>query len=66
MDGGGNFRDMGFQREMAGVEELHLGVRIVAPERLGSRRQEERVVPAPDREQRRRLSITGKHFPARM
>ena len=38
---------------MAGVEVMHFGVRIVALERLGARRQKERIVLAPHREQRR-------------
>src|SRR6476660_7975826 len=38
---------------MAGVEKMHFGVRIVALERLGARRQKERIVLAPYREQRR-------------
>ena len=40
---------MGLEREMAGVEEAHGRSRIVALERLGARRQEERIVAAPHR-----------------
>src|SRR6185312_2038288 len=42
-DLGGDLGGVGLQREVAGVEEHHLGLRQVAPERLGARRQEERV-----------------------
>ena len=45
--------DVGLEREVAGVEEPDLRVRDVALEGLGAGRQEERVVPAPEREQRR-------------
>src|ERR1700758_2656444 len=48
-----DLRCMGFQRKMAGVEEADYGVRDVALERLGTRRQEERIVLAPHREERR-------------
>src|SRR3984885_11747821 len=44
---------MGFQREMAGVKEAHSGAGNVALERFGTRRQEERIVLAPHREERR-------------
>ncbi len=44
---------MRFKREMAGVEQANDRTGIVAPERLGARRQEERIVLAPDREERR-------------
>ena len=49
----GDVHGMGLKRKMAGVEEMHLGVRIVALEGLGARRQEERIVLAPHGEQRR-------------
>ena len=44
---------MRLQREMSGVEEAHRRVRDVALERLGARRQEEWIVLAPRRQQRR-------------
>ena len=44
---------MRLQREMTGVKELHHGVRIVALERFGAGRNEEGIVLAPDREERR-------------
>ena len=48
-----DFGDARLQREMAGIEEMHLGVGVVALEGLGAGRQEERIVLAPDRQQRR-------------
>src|SRR5262249_34972297 len=44
---------MGFQREVPRIEEADDRTRNIALERLGARRQEERVVLAPRREQRR-------------
>ena len=44
---------MRLQRKMACVVEMHLGSRVITFERLRARRQKERVVLAPDREQRR-------------
>src|SRR5262245_26192803 len=44
---------MRLQREVARLEEADHCARNVALERLGARRQEERVVLAPHREQRR-------------
>src|ERR1700722_4800857 len=44
---------MGFQREMAGVEEAQSGAGNIALERFGARRQEERIVLAPHRQERR-------------
>ena len=44
---------MRLQREMPGIEEAHLRIWNIALERLGARRQEERVVLAPHRQQRR-------------
>jgi hypothetical protein len=44
----GNLLSMRFQREMAGVEEVHFGARVVALERLGPRRQKERIILSPD------------------
>src|SRR5215470_15165385 len=55
-DGGRDVVAMRFQREMAGVEELHFRLRIVPLERLGAGRQEEGVVLAPDGEDRWALS----------
>src|SRR6478672_12884368 len=54
-DSGGNLRTVRLQREVAGVVEANLRIRHVAAERLGARRQEERIVLAPDREQRRAM-----------
>src|SRR5690349_20807370 len=44
---------VGLECEVAGVEQPHLSVAVVALERLGTRREEERIVLAPHREQRR-------------
>ena len=44
---------VGFEREVAGIEEADLRLGQVALERLGARRDEERIVLAPDRQQRR-------------
>src|SRR5262245_60606950 len=38
---------MGFEREVACVEEMNYGIGNIAPERLGAARQEKRIVPAP-------------------
>jgi hypothetical protein len=45
----GNLASMRFQREVAGVEEADNRTRIVPLERLGTGREEERVVLAPHR-----------------
>src|SRR5271156_2211374 len=45
-----DLRGMSLQREMSGIEEPHARIRHVALERLGARRQEERIVLAPHRE----------------
>ena len=45
--------DVGLDRKMSGVEELHLRVGQVLSKGLCSRRNEERIVLAPDRKQRR-------------
>src|ERR1700689_3216688 len=45
--------DVGLKREVAGGHEPDVGVRDIALERLRARRDEERVVASPDREQRR-------------
>src|SRR5271166_402751 len=52
-DGGRDLGRVGLQREMAGVKEADHGVGDIAFERLGARRQEERIVPAPHCEERR-------------
>src|SRR3954452_16658226 len=44
------------QREMAGVEQVQVGVRKVAPEGMRTRCREDRVVGAPD-DQRRRTPL---------
>jgi hypothetical protein len=41
------------EREVPGLEEADVGLRDVAPERLRAGRQEEGVVPAPDRQEPR-------------
>src|SRR5262249_15339107 len=48
-----NLGGMGLKREMAGVEETHHCIRDVALERFGAWRDEERIVPAPHREETR-------------
>ena len=55
-DGRRDLRGVRLQREMPGIEETHDRVRDVAFERLGPWRQEERVVLAPHRQQRRLVS----------
>src|SRR5438128_10698586 len=52
-DGGRDFGGVGFQREMAGVEEAYRGVRNIALERVGAGRQEERIILAPHCEEGR-------------
>ena len=44
------------KREMAGIEESNLGVRHIAFEGFGPRRQKEGIVLAPDRQQRRTVA----------
>jgi hypothetical protein len=46
----GDFVAMRLERKVAGVEETHLRARNVAPEGLRTRRQEEGVVLAPNRQ----------------
>ena len=46
---------VGFEREVAGVVETHLGARVVAFERFRTRSQKERITLTPDRQQRRLL-----------
>src|ERR1044071_1633634 len=53
VDTRGDRLDVCLEREMTGIQELHVGVRIVARERERAGRQEERVVLPPDREDRR-------------
>src|SRR5215472_4021798 len=50
-----DFGPMSFQRKMAGIEEMDFRLGIVPRERLRARRQEERIIPAPNRQQRRTL-----------
>src|SRR5271156_5324976 len=52
-DGRGDLRGVRLQREMAGIEEADDRVRNVALERLGARRQEERIILAPHRQEAR-------------
>ena len=47
-----NLGNVRFEREVAGVEEAHFGVRNVTPVRLGALREKERIVLAPDSQQR--------------
>src|SRR6185503_17861869 len=53
VDARADFMDVRFEREVAGVEELDLGLRQVALVGLGAGRDEEGIVAAPDGEQRR-------------
>src|SRR5579859_7380127 len=48
-----DLRGVGLQRKMPCIEEADDGMRHVALERLGAGRQEERIVLAPYREERR-------------
>src|SRR5215470_5689347 len=48
-----DLRGMRFQREVTSVEKTHDSTRNIALERLGARRKKERIVFAPDRQQRR-------------
>src|SRR5215510_14536660 len=47
----GNFHDVCLDCEMTCIEELDLCVRQVFSKRLGSRRNKERIILAPDRKQ---------------
>ena len=47
-----DFRSVRFKSEVTGIEETDIRVRQVTAERLGTGRQEERIVSAPDCEQR--------------
>src|SRR5476651_2388458 len=48
----GNMRGVGFQGEVAGVEQLHHGVGVIAFVGMGARRDEEGIVLAPDHQRR--------------
>src|SRR5215831_2235092 len=47
-----NLTRVRLQREMPGLKEMDLGIRIVALESFGAGRQEEWIVLSPNREQR--------------
>src|SRR6476661_4613929 len=47
---------MGLEREVARFEEMDHGIRNIAPERLGTARQEKGIVLAPDRQETRFVS----------
>ena len=49
------FVGVGFQREVAGVVKVNFSAGVITPESLGTAREKERVVLAPDCEQRRPL-----------
>jgi hypothetical protein len=51
-DNPGDLFPFTLQREMAGVEQVDFGVPIIALKGFGARRQEERIVLAPDSQQR--------------
>src|SRR5215472_8477793 len=53
LHGGSNFYSVCLCRKMAGVKELNLRTRQVFPKSFGSCGNEERIILAPDREQRR-------------
>src|SRR5215471_1130854 len=48
-----NFYNVRIYRKLSGIEELNLRARYVLPKRFGSRRNEKRIILAPDRKQRR-------------
>src|SRR5215831_461036 len=52
----GNFRGMGLQREVSGIKKAHVCTWIVAFERLGTHREEERIVLTPYRQETRLVS----------
>ena len=52
----GYLRDVSFESEMPGVEELHFRIGIVPLEGFGTGRKEERIVLAPYRKQRRSMA----------
>jgi len=49
----GNFLDVGFEREVAGIVKDHLCRRDIPTKRLRPRRNEERIVLTPGRQQGR-------------
>src|SRR5690242_361446 len=49
----GDLIGMRFEREMAGVVKVHLGIMHIAREGFCARRQEKRIILAPHRQQRR-------------
>ena len=51
--GRADFSGVGLQGEMAAIDKADLGVRDVPSEGFGTRRNEERIVLAPDTQQRR-------------
>src|SRR5262249_48787504 len=55
-DCAGNFQGVGLQREVSGIKKAHNRAWIVAFERLGTNREEERIVLAPYRQQRRLMA----------
>ena len=55
LDGIRDLLDVCFECKVSGIVEVNLGVRIVTPESLCTRRQKEWIVLAPDRKQRRLL-----------
>src|SRR5262249_22245016 len=50
-----DLRSLAFKREMTRIEQMHLGIRNILPERLGAGGQEKRIVLAPYGQQRRAL-----------
>ena len=52
-DQSGDFGGMGFQCEVAGIQEMDLGIGEIAAVGLGTGRVEERVVASPGRQERR-------------
>src|SRR6516164_368448 len=50
-----DFAGVGFEREVAGIEEVDFSVGQVTLEGFGARRNEERIVLTPDRQQRRSM-----------
>src|ERR1700680_4646517 len=47
-----DFRSMGFEREVASVVKMDFCIGVIPPERRHAGRQEERIIFAPDRQQR--------------
>src|SRR5215813_12971321 len=50
---GRNFRGVGLQREMSGIKKAHDRTGVFSFERLGTHREDERVVLAPHRQETR-------------